>query len=156
MKVGMVVYSKTGNTLAVAEKLRSRLDKAGHSVTLERLTTVGEVDPMARECRFEAQPDLAGYDALVFCSFVQGFSLNPVMKIYMAGAPQLPGKKVGLLVTQHFKRAWTGGNQAVKALKSACQSRGGMVCGSGIVHWSSPDRDRQITEVVESLGRAFE
>lgn len=41
MNIGMIVYSRTGNTLSVAEKLEARLSAAGHAVTLKRLAVVG-------------------------------------------------------------------------------------------------------------------
>lgn len=42
MKVGIVVYSQTGNTLSVATKLKEKLAAAGHSVALEQVKLVGE------------------------------------------------------------------------------------------------------------------
>ena len=36
MKIGIIVYSKTGNTYSVAEKLESSLAKAGHTVEIKR------------------------------------------------------------------------------------------------------------------------
>ncbi len=44
MKIGIIVYSQTGNTFSVAEKLKAKLTAAGHNVNIERLTTVGGED----------------------------------------------------------------------------------------------------------------
>jgi len=35
MNIGIIVFSKTGNTLSVAEELRDRLLEMGHKVALE-------------------------------------------------------------------------------------------------------------------------
>ena len=37
MKIGIVVYSQTGNTYQVAEKLQETLSDKGHSVNIERI-----------------------------------------------------------------------------------------------------------------------
>ena len=39
MNVGIIVYSKTGNTLSVAEKLQEAIRSAGHTVNIERIET---------------------------------------------------------------------------------------------------------------------
>jgi len=37
MKIGIIVYSQTGNTLSVAEKLKEKLAVAGHSAEIEQV-----------------------------------------------------------------------------------------------------------------------
>jgi flavodoxin len=41
MRIGIIVYSRTGNTFSAARRLKEKLAAAGHSVNVERLTTVG-------------------------------------------------------------------------------------------------------------------
>ena len=38
VKVGIIIHSHTGNTLAVAEKLQERLMEAGHQAEIQRVT----------------------------------------------------------------------------------------------------------------------
>ncbi len=117
MKIGIVVYSQTGNTFSVAQKLQEKLSAAGHTANIERLTTVGgEVDP--KKAKIEKLPDLSGYDALVFGGPVQAFSLSQVMAGYMGQLPSLQGKKVACFVTKGLPMAMTGGNKAISQLKN--------------------------------------
>jgi NAD(P)H dehydrogenase (quinone) len=154
MRIGIIVYSQTGNTFSVAQKLKEKLTAGGHSVNIERLTTVGgETDPA--RAKIEKLPDLGGYDALVFAAPVQAFSLSRVMAGYMKQLPSLQGRKVACFVTKGLPFAFTGGNSAISLLKKGVESRGGTVAGTGIVYWSNKDRDNQINDVVEKLSKLF-
>jgi NAD(P)H dehydrogenase (quinone) len=155
MKIGIIVYSQTGNTFAVAEKLKQKLAAAGHAANVERLTTVGGVQKDARNIRIEKLPDLGAYDALVFAAPVQAFSLAPAMAVYLKQLPSLGGKKVVCFVTKGLPFAWTGGNRAIKQMKNSCEAMGGMVCGTGIVYWSNKGRENHIDDVVEKLIKHF-
>jgi flavodoxin len=154
MKIGIIVYSQTGNTFSVAQKLQEKLAAAGHTVNVERLTTVGgETDP--KKAKIEKLPGLGGDDALAFAGPVQAFSLSRVMAGYMNQLPPLNNKKAVVFVTKGLALAWTGGNGAIKILKEGVESKGGTVVGTGIVFWGSKDRDNQINEVVEKLSKSF-
>ena len=56
MDIGIMVYSQTGNTLSVAEKLKEALSEKGHTVTVDRVTAQGEVAP-GRSVSLEQMPD---------------------------------------------------------------------------------------------------
>jgi NAD(P)H dehydrogenase (quinone) len=154
MDIGLIVYSQTGNTYSVATKLQEKLSAAGHSVTLERIEVVGEVSP-GQTVQFKTLPDASKYDALVFGSPVQAFSLCQAMVDYLEQIPPLQGKKVACLVTQALPYPWLGGNRAVSRMKRACESKGATVCGSGIVNWMKKRREQQIVEVVDELSSFF-
>jgi flavodoxin len=154
MKIGIIVYSQTGNTFSVAEKLQEKLAAMGHTVNVERLKTVGvETDP--KKAKIEKLPDLSVYDALAFGGPVQAFSLSQVMAGYMGQLPSLQGKKIVCFVTKGLPMAMTGGNKAISQLKSACESKGGIVAGTGMVFWKNKDRDNHIKEVVDQLSKSF-
>jgi len=154
MKIGIIVYSQTGNTFIVAQKLKEKLAAAGHTVNLERLTTIGgETDP--NKAKIEKFPDLSGYDALAFAGPVQAFSLSRVMASYMNQLPPLNGKKAVVFVTKGLALAFTGGNGAIKTLKKGVESKGGTVVGTGMIFWGSKDRDGQIDDVVAKLSSSF-
>lgn len=155
MRIGIIVHSQTGNTFSVAERLQGKLSAAGHTVELKRLETLGEVKPGAKDIRFKGLPDIETYDALVFGAPVQAFSLSPVMQSYLGQVGAVQGKKVVLLLTQHFPFAWMGGNRALGQMRKSCESNGAVVCGTGIVHWSKGGRDQQIANVVSSLSQAL-
>ena len=155
MNIGIVVYSQTGNTLSVAEKLKDKLVSAGHAAAIERLAPVLENPKDPLSFRFDALPDLAGYDALVFAAPVQGFSLSPVMAAYLPLIPGLAGKKAACFVTKQLASAWTGGNKALAQMTKAVEDKGGTVCGTGMIMWSSKQREKDLEEMVEKVGCLF-
>lgn len=155
MKIGIILYSQTGNTYSVSLKLKAKLITAGHSVDIEQLKAVSEVRPGIKDVRFEKLPDTAPYDALVFGSPVQAFSLSSAMASYLTQIASLKGKKVAFLVTQFFPYPWMGGNRTVGQMKKICESKGAAVCEAEIVNWLNPSREKRITEVVEKLSKLF-
>lgn len=44
MNIGIIVFSKTGNTLSVAEKLQGALIEMGHKAALEKVTASKDVE----------------------------------------------------------------------------------------------------------------
>ena len=155
MKIGIILYSQTGNTYSVSLKLKVKLVTAGHSVNIERLKVIGEVQPGTKDIKFEKLPDTGSYDALVFGSPVQAFSLSSVMASYLTQIPSLQGKKVAFLVTQSFPFPWMGGNRTVGQMKKICEPKGATVCGAAVVNWSKRSREKRITEMVEKLCKLF-
>lgn len=155
MKVGIVVYSQTGHTNLVAEKLKEGLVEAGHSAGIERIITAGNVFPGAKEVRFDSLPVVDTYDAMVFASPVQAFSLSPAMTAYLKQLASLGGKKVACLVTKQLPFYWTGGNRAIAQMKNLCESKDAVVLGSAIVIWRQSRREQQIDEAVARLSSLF-
>ena len=153
MKVGIIVYSYSGNTLSVAQKLEEAIKSGGHAVRIERVEPVDENPRSSAPVELKSAPDVGPYDAVVFASPVQAFSLAPVMKLYLTRIASLAGKKVYCFVTQHFIKPWLGGNHAVRQIRSACRARGADVLSSGIVNWSGSARDGQIRDIVGRLGK---
>lgn len=151
MKVGIIVHSHSGNTLSVAEKLKDTLAAKGHTVTLERVNAVNE-DPSAQgPVELKDIPEAGSYDALIFGAPVRAFSLTPTMKAYLAQITALKGKKVGYFTTQHFPFAWMGGNKAITQMKKACEAKGAVPLGTGVVNWSSKKREEKIADVLNKL-----
>ncbi|MBN2100785.1 flavodoxin family protein [Candidatus Dojkabacteria bacterium] len=157
MKIGIIVYSDTGNTLSVAEKIRKRLSSSGHEVVIERIEIEGKLRDIqgAKEVVFTKSPDIGEYDYLIFGSFVMAFMLNAVMKAYMKRLGSLSGKKFAVLITQGFWYPWLGGNSAVNWIRRSCESKGATFLGSGIVNWMRKDREEQIVNVVEKISSLF-
>jgi len=155
VNIAMIVYSQTGNTHSVATKLREKLSAAGHTVTYERLQVAGGYKQGEKDIRFESLPNVEPYDALVFGSPVEAFSLSPVMVSYLKQVASLQGKTVACLITQAFPYPWLGGNRAVRQMTRACESKGATVCGSGIVNWMKSRREEQIVEVVDRMSELF-
>ena len=155
MNIGIIVYSWSGNTLSVAEKLQEKLSAAGHSVALEQVSVVGERKRGDRKFELETLPSVEPYDAVVFGSAVEAFSLSPVLTAYLKQIGSLEGKKVACLVTQALPYPCMGGNRAIRQMRKLCQSKGATVAGSGVVNWAKSRRDRTTTRAVGRLSGLF-
>jgi NAD(P)H dehydrogenase (quinone) len=154
MNIGIIVYSKTENTYSVAQKLQEKLLAAGNEVEIERVVPAGEVNPGSKDIKFETQPDVGVYDALVFGSPVHAFSLAPAMKAYMEQITSLEDKKIACFVTKGMPFNRTGGNQAISKMKKISQSKGGTVIGTEIVIWRG-DYQKKISDLVEKFSKLF-
>ncbi len=154
MNIGIVVYSQTGNTLAVVQQLRDKLKAQGHTVAIERITLAS--DPKdAKNIRLNSLPGLREYDALVFAAPVQGFQLCPPMRAYLMMMPPLMGRKAAVLVTKHWASGWTGGSSAIKEIGKAIEANGGRLAGEGFIGWKSKRREWDIEELTESIAARF-
>ena len=154
MNIGIIVYSHTGHTLAVAERLKETLSAAGHSVSLERLETVGPVALGATDARLKNKPEIDGYEALVLGTAVRGGEPAPPMAGYLDQLPSLEGIRVACLATGFFPAQW-GQNQTLAKMAEVCASKGATVCGSGSVRWPALRRKRRTSEVVEEMAGLF-
>ena len=154
MKIGIVVYSQTGNTYEVSQKLKESLPKAGNSVSIERFNVANEKERDINKIEVINSPDVSKYDALIFGSPVHAFSLSPAMTAFMSQIPSLEGKKVSCFVTKGLPLKGTGGNQAISKMKGICESKGGDFCGSEIVIWNK-DREKQIAKLSEEMCGLF-
>jgi len=154
MNIGIIVYSHTGHTLAVAMQLKETLSAAGHAVTLEQLETVIPLQRGDTTAKLKTRPAVSAYDALVFACPVRGGTQAPPMRVYLEELSTLAGKKAACLVTGFLPADW-GRNQTLAQMKEMCASKGATVCGTGSVRWSSLDRGRQIAKVVEDLSQLF-
>ncbi len=151
MKIGIIVYSKTGNTRSVAEKLKQALINAGNEVTFEEVTAVGEPGPTPSKVELGNVPVTDSYEAIIFAAPVWAFSLCSVMKLYLSKVQSLSGKKVGVFVTTGFKKSWLGGNKAIKWMKRTCTAKNGSVTKTGIVNWSNEQREAQIDALAKDF-----
>ena len=155
MRIGIVVYSWSGNTLSVAEKLKEKPTAGGHSVTLERIMVVGERKRGARDFELDTLPDLSSYGGIVFGAAVEAFSLSPVLTAYLEGVGSLEGKKVACLVTQQFPYPWMGGNRAIRQMRRLCIAKGAEVVGSAVVNWAKSRREKTTADAIARLSAAF-
>ncbi len=153
MKIGIIVHSHTGNTLLVAQDLQNVLNAGGHSVNLERVTACNENPSATANIQLSNIPDIKEYDVLIFGAPVRGFSLSPVMKIYLTQIASLEGKKVGCFVTHFFPFASMGGTQSILQMKTLCESKNAFIFDTGIINWSNFNRKREIKELLEKLSR---
>jgi flavodoxin len=117
MKIGIIVYSQTGNTSSVALKIQEALIKNGHSVDIEKIEAIRDEKQPALNIKLTKTPNVEKYDGIIFATFVEAFCLCPVMDKYLKQLKSLKDKKVALFVTQFFPYPWMGGNHAIKQMK---------------------------------------
>lgn len=155
MKIGIIVFSATGHTTSVADRLAGELAKKGHATTIERIEVSG--DPMGHPeaCVLTREPSLGGYDALAIGTSVIAFCANPIMLKYLDRAEGLGGKPVWGFVTQGLPFAWMGGNNAVRQIIARAAKRGGKPVGRATVSWGNKRREGQIEQAIANAMRAF-
>jgi len=153
MNIGIIIYSRTGNTLLVGERLKNSLLKGGHLVNLERVTAINEVPNIKEPIILKTIPDLSAYDYIILGAPVQGFSLSAIFKVYLEQIPDFREKTIGCFVTEHFPKAWMGGNHSIKQMMNLIKQKGGVMKETGVVNWSSKSREEQIEDVLVRLCR---
>jgi flavodoxin len=153
VRVGVVVFSQTGNTLSVAQKIIERLRDSGTEAVLERIKPIGELKPTDKIIRFESLPELNQYDAFVFASPVQAFSLAPAMSQYIPQAAAFNGKKAVLFATEFFPFPWMGGNRALGQMEALLKAKGASTAKAGVVNWSNGRREELLQETVDNAVR---
>jgi flavodoxin len=156
MRIGIIVFSRTGNTFEVARRLEEGLKLRGHEASLKRIELEGNPQPGDQNFTLKVIPDPLPYEALIFGAAVEAFSLSPVMKRYLTDIPELAGKPAACFVTEFFPYAWMGGNNAIRQMKKLCVMKGAKIAGSGVINWKNPARrEEQIERIVERFAGLF-
>ncbi len=155
MKIGLIIYSQTGNTRQVAKRLQESLSKAGHEVVLEEIIIKGETPAQPGKFELVETPDPNLFEAVIFGAPVQAFSLNPVMKAYFEQLTQLKGQQVALFVTKRLPLLVTGGTGSIAHMKKVCEEKGARVVGTEIVIWADKKREASIRQCVDKFTRLF-
>ena len=152
MKIGIVVYSQSGNTLSVAQELCDSNTGCGNQASILKVTALNEREGEASKIRLKEIPDVEEFDALIFGSPVHGFSLAPVMMAYLLQLPELSHKEVACFVTQGLPKAWMGGNRSLKQMVDICTNKGATIVSKGIINWPKPEkRAEMILGLTEQL-----
>lgn len=147
MKIGIIVYSYTGNTLSVAERLKTTLEEAGDMVVLESIKAKDE-NPNLAKIELNVIPDARQYDQIIFATPVRGFSVSPIMKAYLENCPNLDAKPIACFVTHAFPFPWLGGNSTLKMMKKLIEAKHARVVSTGIVNWGSKKRESDIQKIL--------
>jgi flavodoxin len=151
MNVGIMVYSKTGNTLSVAEKLKERLEKEGHFINIKKIEPVNSAITDPNKINIKNIPNLAEYDILIFGSPVHGFTLAPVFKAYLQKLSSLKGKRVFCYVTKALPTKNFGGNKAIDIMEQSILSHGGLLENAEIINWKN--HEIQIAKLTEKFAK---
>ena len=147
MNIGIIIYSQTGHTRDVADQLAEQLQKH-HSVKTEYLKVSEAEKGDKQQVDLTTIPAIEEYDCLILGSPVHAFSLAPAMETLLKTWPELQGKTVGLIMTQHFPYPWMGGNRAMNQFKNLCRQKGADLVANGIINWSNKKRPEQIQSLI--------
>ena len=153
MKIGIVIYSNTGNTLSVAKRVEQTLIKAGHEAEFFNIELSGKVENNAaiNKSQFKSFPTASGLDAYIFASCTQAFSLNRVMSFYLNNLESVDAPVI-TLSTQHFMRSWMGGNRTQKQMQEILSRKGAKILGGVHVNWKKEQgRDKRIEKAVDEV-----
>lgn len=151
MRIGIIIHSKTGNTLFVAQELRDQFNAAGHTVSIENVVSSNDDETSVNSIVLTSAPKLDAYDMIVFGAPVRGFMLSPVMQAYLNQIPSLKGKVISGFVTQFFPIPIMGGNQAIACLSDICRSKGAELSRTGIINWINPIKRKKL--IIETIDR---
>ena len=151
MKVGIIIYSQTGKTLKAGEKIKTEIQKKGHTAELIRLEPVGPVNQGLKNYQFKAIPNTGSYDFLIFGAPVMAFSLCAVMASYLEQSPDFQGQKSICFVHQFFPFAPMGGNQAVSQLKNIVQNKNSKVLSTFVLNMSSLRYSKRIDDTAAQI-----
>lgn len=151
MKIGIIIYSQTGNTHFVAQNIEKALLKLNYKVNIEKIELMSNEIPRKEPFKLKTIPDVNKYDVIIFGSFVEAFCANPVIKEYLKQLTSLKNKKIICFVTQYFPYPWMGGNNAIKQMKVLCENNGADVIETGIVNWKNKKRLKMIENVINKI-----
>ena len=154
MKIGIIVYSYTGQTLAAAETLQQKLSAAGHDVALKKLETTSAVKPGSADVTLKSPPELDDFDAIVLAAPVWGGMPAPPMAVYLEQLPSQAGKPFAYLATGFFPPTM-GCKQTIAKMKAVCESKGASSLGSGSVSRLVFGRQQKAEKALMNLAGLF-
>jgi len=155
MSIGIIVYSKTGNTLQVAERTKKVLELQGNTVSVKRFQAETSGETSNIPIRLTECPDPNVFDAVIFGAPVQAFSLDPAMAMYLRQIGPIKNIPAMCFITQHFKKPWMGGNRAIKQLLALLKAAGVKALPIGIVNWTNETREEQIVAISERCAKVI-
>jgi flavodoxin len=147
MKIGIILFSETGNTYSVAKKLKEHLKHK--DVTIEKIE-IKRLSNDRSHFNFLHEPCVKDYDLIIFGAFTEGFMLTPVMKEYLSNQ-ELTNKKVMAFITHFFPYAWMGGNHSLKQMVNLLEEKGSKILSTGIINWKSSKRSKDIDDLVNNF-----
>ncbi|MGD9605663.1 MAG: flavodoxin family protein [Bacilli bacterium] len=151
MKIGIIVYSYTGNTFLVSQKLLQKLEEKHMDVTLLRIETNQNEEMDPSKVVLNNHLDVSMFDTFVFASPIRGFSLSAPFKKFLKDDFKEKNKQVYGFVTQFLPFNWCGPNQSNKFMKAILDQNGCPFKFMGPIKWKKRNREEQISQLVNNL-----
>ena len=157
LKIGIIVYSQTGNTFSAVEQLQKKLSKNGHNAYIERLKPLNpdKIKPGTENIKYKEVPDLTKYEGYIFAGPVHALSISAGLQSYLNEIHSLDNKKTACLITKGLPFNWTGGNRALNQLKRLVKSKEGEYIAGGIINWMNYKRKKDIEKVTAKISSSF-
>lgn len=158
MNIAIIVHSQTGNTLSVAQKLRTRFEEKGHSVSLSHIKDSDSQDSSNQKpgAVFLGDELPQDSDVLIIAGWVQAFSLCQGLSNFLNTWPIIKTHQTHIFVTHHFPYAWMGGNNAISQMKSSLSKQNIVVNSAKVFNWSNKSNLNQIDSWVEETVQRLE
>jgi len=153
MKVGIIVHSKTGNSMNVASKIKEALMVSGCMADICRVEATNDSESNPSAIQLVSRPDISSYDVLILGAPVRGGRLSPVMDAYLQTLPSIHHKAALGFVTHFFPKDSMGGTQAIRRMEEICNAKGIALKKTSIVSWMNPFK--RSTSIQNTVG-AFE
>lgn len=150
MKIAVVIYSYTGNSFSIGQKIVRFLLNQNHEAQLIRVNVTDD-QPSKTDVQLGNIESVAPFDKVIFGSPVRAFSLAPAMVKYLKQVESLSGKTVSCFVTKQLPFSWTGGTSALKKMISLCVEKGAVIDKAAIINWSDKNRDRMIDDFISKI-----
>ncbi|PKM66408.1 MAG: flavodoxin [Firmicutes bacterium HGW-Firmicutes-19] len=150
MKIAVVIYSYTGNSFSIGQKIVRYLQNKNQDAHLIRVD-VADDQPSKTDIQLGEIESIASFDRVIFGSPVRAFSLAPAMVKYLQQVESLKGKTVSCFVTKQLPFLWTGGTSALNKMVSLCKEKGALIDKTVIINWSYKDRDQKVDDFIKSL-----
>lgn len=152
MKVGIIVHSKTGNTLQVANNIKETLLASDCQAEVIRIEAANDSEANPSAIQLISMPDISSYDVLILGGPVRGGRLSPIMDAYLQTLPSLRDKVVFGFVTHFFPKDSMGGTQAIRRMEALCKDKGVAMSKTSIVSWMNPfKRSKSIQYTVDAF-----
>ncbi|MDD2331610.1 MAG: hypothetical protein PHI68_03035, partial [Candidatus Cloacimonetes bacterium] len=151
MKIAIVVYSKTGSCLSLAELIRQALHPKGHEVTLFELKVEGDPtvgkQPGKATYKILNQPDVSAFDVVIAGGPVWAFRACCVIKEAISALDNLSGKHFIPFTTMSFPFRGMGGTATLNTLAKIARNKGAKVHKGAIAR-------KMLRNYPEELGNA--
>ena len=145
MSTGIVIYSYTGHTQTVIEKLADQMEKKPAIFTLEPARQINLSD---LKTPIKSIPDITAYDTIILATPVHGSRMSSPMATFLDETQALKDKKVILLATHFFPHKW-GCAQMFQAIEEECDQIGAEVIHTDDMCWPGLARKAQLAKLIE-------
>lgn len=148
MNIQLIVHSQTGNTLFVANALKSAVESINPDITLTHVEANNEREMNVAKIAISKLPDCSEADLIVLGGPVRGANASPAIMKAIDNLGVIQGKKCVVFTTEFFPYDWMGGRRAVTKMEKELTSRGAQVTHNAIIHWKRKDRTNQIDQFI--------